>query len=160
MAAHYIKEIRTVQSEGPYFLGGYSFGGIVAFEMAQQLTAQNQEVGLLVLFDTFCAGPEHSDVPEYSPKGFSRSLHRRLSGLLEILRTPVAQTWADLLQRAKVTMGGISWHVKYMRQPRAVKKIHRACERAAEHYVPKIYPGRVILFRSNLHPRTLVRDPV
>jgi surfactin family lipopeptide synthetase A len=159
MAAHYIKEIRTVQSEGPYFLGGYSFGGIVAFEMAQQLTAQNQEVGLLVLFDTFCAGPAHSDATEYSSKKVSLSLHRSLSGLLEILQTPVAQTWADLSQRAKVIRGGISWQVKYMRQPRAVKKIHTACERAVEHYVPKNYPGRVILFRSNLHPRTLVRDP-
>ena len=159
MAAHYIKEIRSVQSEGPYFLGGYSFGGIVAFEMAQQLTAQNQEVGLLVLFDTFCAGPGQSDAAEYSPRKVSGSLHRSLSGLLAILRTPVAQTWADLSQRAKVLRGGISWQVKYMRQPSAVKKIHTACERAVEHYAPKIYQGRVMLFRSNLQPRTPVRDP-
>jgi len=37
MAAYYIKALRTVQPEGPYFLGGWSFGGLVAFEMAQQL---------------------------------------------------------------------------------------------------------------------------
>lgn len=53
MAAHYLSEIRSVQPEGPYYLGGLSFGGAVAFEMAQQLRAQGQEVGLVALFDTF-----------------------------------------------------------------------------------------------------------
>jgi acyl carrier protein len=53
MAAHYMKEIRAVQPNGPYFLGGLSFGGTVAYEMAQQLCAQGEEVGLLFLFDTF-----------------------------------------------------------------------------------------------------------
>ncbi|MEO0377499.1 MAG: thioesterase domain-containing protein, partial [Cyanobacteria bacterium P01_A01_bin.17] len=52
MAADYLQEIRTFQPEGPYFLGGYSFGGIVAFEMAQQLRQNGQKVALLVLFDS------------------------------------------------------------------------------------------------------------
>src|SRR5262249_18534753 len=51
MAADYIKEIQSLQSEGPYFLGGYSLGGIVAFEIAQQLRKQGQEVASPVLFD-------------------------------------------------------------------------------------------------------------
>src|SRR5437764_11327694 len=51
IAAHYLKVIRTVQSEGPYFLGGFCIGGLLAFEMAQQLHRQDQEVGLLVLLD-------------------------------------------------------------------------------------------------------------
>jgi len=49
IAAHYLKEIRAVQSRGPYFLGGYCFGAVVAFEMAQQLKSYDEEVGLLVL---------------------------------------------------------------------------------------------------------------
>ena len=44
MATHYIEEIRTLQPERPYFLGGYSFGGSVALEIAQQLDAQGQQV--------------------------------------------------------------------------------------------------------------------
>ena len=52
LAASYLAEVRTVQPEGPYFLGGLSFGGIVAFEMAQQLSAAGEEVALLALFDT------------------------------------------------------------------------------------------------------------
>ncbi|MEJ1931206.1 AMP-binding protein, partial [Nostoc sp. NIES-2111] len=56
MAVHYIKEIQTVQPQGPYFLGGYSFGGVVAFEMAQQLHKQGQQVALVAMIDTFRPG--------------------------------------------------------------------------------------------------------
>ncbi|QLE43120.1 amino acid adenylation domain-containing protein [Nostoc sp. C052] len=52
MATHYIQEIKTLQPNGPYFLGGYSFGGVVAFEMARQLQEQGEQVGILVLFDS------------------------------------------------------------------------------------------------------------
>ncbi len=52
MAARYIEELRTVQGAGPYKLGGWSMGGVVAFEMAQQLRRQGQEVSLLALFDS------------------------------------------------------------------------------------------------------------
>lgn len=52
IAADYIKEIQTIQPEGPYFLGGECIGGIVAWEIAQQLVSQGQKVKLLVLMDT------------------------------------------------------------------------------------------------------------
>nr|WP_180277746.1 thioesterase domain-containing protein [Nostoc sp. 'Peltigera malacea cyanobiont' DB3992] len=52
MATHYIQEIQTLQPNGPYFLGGYSFGGVVAFEMARQLQEQGEQVGILVMLDT------------------------------------------------------------------------------------------------------------
>jgi amino acid adenylation domain-containing protein len=52
MAALYVEAIQTVQSEGPYFLGGYCTGGLIAFEMAQQLQAQGHRVAFLVLFQT------------------------------------------------------------------------------------------------------------
>ena len=51
MAAHYIQEIRAIQPEGPYLLGGRCFGSIVAFEMALQLSRQGQKVALLALID-------------------------------------------------------------------------------------------------------------
>jgi amino acid adenylation domain-containing protein len=50
MATHYLKEIQTVQPQGPYLLGGHSFGALVAFEMCQQL--HRHDVALLVIFDT------------------------------------------------------------------------------------------------------------
>ena len=52
LAARYIQSLQTIQPHGPYYLGGWSFGGIVAFEMAQQLTHNGEEVALLALIDT------------------------------------------------------------------------------------------------------------
>ncbi len=53
MAADYLKEIRSLQPTGPYYLLGECIGGIVAYEVACQLRKQNQEVALLVMMDTF-----------------------------------------------------------------------------------------------------------
>jgi len=52
MAARYIREMRNVQPHGPYTLIGYSFGGLVAFEIAQQLHRCGERIGLLCLLDT------------------------------------------------------------------------------------------------------------
>jgi thioesterase domain-containing protein len=59
MAASYVRAMRSVQPEGPYFLGGWSLGGLIAFEMARQLEESGQAVGLLALLDarpTSCEG--------------------------------------------------------------------------------------------------------
>lgn len=52
IAALYVREIRTVQSEGPYYLSGFCLGGGIALDMARQLVEQGQEVALLVFIDT------------------------------------------------------------------------------------------------------------
>ncbi len=52
MASHYVSEIRAFQPEGPYYLAGYSMGGLVAMEMAEQLRRQGQRVAFLGLLDT------------------------------------------------------------------------------------------------------------
>jgi thioesterase domain-containing protein len=52
MAADYLTEVRSVRPHGPYLLGGFSGGGITAYEMARQLRAAGEEVALLVLLDT------------------------------------------------------------------------------------------------------------
>jgi len=51
MAAQYIEEMRVIQPEGPYLIGGHCFGAMVVFEMAQQLRANGQRIALLVLLD-------------------------------------------------------------------------------------------------------------
>ncbi len=68
MAADYLQSLRSVQPEGPYFLGGFCGGGLLAFEVAQQLRAQGQEVSLLVLIEPR-AGPD-----------FFRMIGARLAG--------------------------------------------------------------------------------
>jgi amino acid adenylation domain-containing protein len=52
MAANYLQQIRGVQPQGPYHLAGWCLGGIIAFEIAQQLRQQGEEVALLALFDS------------------------------------------------------------------------------------------------------------
>ncbi|MBZ0301954.1 MAG: polyketide synthase dehydratase domain-containing protein, partial [Anaerolineae bacterium] len=57
MAERYIREIRALQPRGPYYLGGSSLGGLIAFELAQRLRAQGEDVALLALFDSW--SPEY-----------------------------------------------------------------------------------------------------
>lgn len=51
MAAHYVKEIRAFQPQGPYYLGGYSLGAMIAYETARQMVEQGETVGLLAVID-------------------------------------------------------------------------------------------------------------
>jgi thioesterase domain-containing protein len=61
IAAHYLSQARAVQAAEPYFLGGYSFGGTVAFEMARQLEANGEKVALLFMVDSLCPGTDLKD---------------------------------------------------------------------------------------------------
>jgi amino acid adenylation domain-containing protein len=61
IAAHYIAAIMEQNPNGPYALAGYSFGGIIAFEMARQLEALGKEVKLLAMFDTYAYRSTHYD---------------------------------------------------------------------------------------------------
>ncbi|NID11383.1 non-ribosomal peptide synthetase [Fibrivirga algicola] len=61
MAAHYNEEIIKHNPSGPYSLSGFSFGGIVAFEMARQLTEQGRKVALVALFDAGAYDPGHEN---------------------------------------------------------------------------------------------------
>jgi thioesterase domain-containing protein len=71
IAAHFIRELKQARPEGPYLLCGYSFGGIVAYEMAQQLRKDGDDVPMLVVFDTYAphlhAAAVASDRKFYEP---------------------------------------------------------------------------------------------
>lgn len=66
MAALYVKALREFQPDGPYFLGGYSMGGMVAFEMAQQLQAQSQNVAVLAIIDVPAQSPHLQYVRQFA----------------------------------------------------------------------------------------------
>ena len=51
IAGYHVETIRSVQQTGPYYVGGWCIDGLVAYEVAQQLLAAGEDVGLLVLFD-------------------------------------------------------------------------------------------------------------
>jgi amino acid adenylation domain-containing protein len=67
LAAHHLMSVRAVQAVGPYRLGGYSFGGLLAFEMAQQLRAAGETVELLFLLDP--TAPRQASIPLPTPEG-------------------------------------------------------------------------------------------
>jgi amino acid adenylation domain-containing protein len=82
MARRYIKAVRATQAEGPYVLGGWSMGGVVAYEMAQQLNLYNEGVDLLIMFDSFCPNIGARDLPgNLSPEDERMFLHMMASEL-------------------------------------------------------------------------------
>jgi amino acid adenylation domain-containing protein len=134
MAKHHIEEIRTVQPEGPYYLGGFSFGGVVAFEIAQQLHQQRQQVGLIALVDTFPT--------TYKPHG----------SLTHFWHLPLNQKRIYFARKLRYLMDRTARTITYIFFPTALKKVHNACLIAARQYVPRTYPGRVLLFRATERP--------
>jgi amino acid adenylation domain-containing protein len=86
LAAIKLAHIRKIQSSGPYRLGGYSFGGLVAYEMAQQLMAAGEKVELLVLLDP--TPPGHS-----SPRLAESLVVRALNRLRSITRGRGTMSW-------------------------------------------------------------------
>src|SRR5207253_11167405 len=65
MAADYIEALRIIQPTGPYRLGGWSLGGVVAFEMAQQLQRQGESISVLALIDS--VSPALMSNPAHNP---------------------------------------------------------------------------------------------
>jgi phthiocerol/phenolphthiocerol synthesis type-I polyketide synthase E len=125
LAAHYIHDIREMQPEGPYFLTGICSGGVVAFEMAQQLTRQGQRVGLLALAE-----------PASLPLPGARSY-----GNL------AAEIWGRFTGHAgsrSRSIAGLGWAEKIMYVRLKLKLIANLW--AQKHYVLQPYPGRFHLF--------------
>ena len=159
MAAHYIKEIQTVLPEGPYLLGGASFGGSVAFEMARQLEAQGQSVALVALFDAFAPGtvmslPWVSRVRRrFQRYGARVALHgqkllfgsERRSYLRSKSRTLRRRIRSRIWQAIYGLYRGRSTPL-----PRVLQDVREAGYLANKEYVPKPFGGKVTLFRAGL----------
>jgi thioesterase domain-containing protein/NRPS condensation-like uncharacterized protein/acyl carrier protein len=80
MASHYLNEIFTVQPEGPYFLGGLSGGGVIAFEMAQRIIAKGEKVAFLGLFDTY--EPEYGNMRSQADREYRQARAKNVGGIL------------------------------------------------------------------------------
>jgi len=81
MASHYIREVKTIQYAGPYYLGGYCLGGLVAFEMARQLESEGEKIALLALISTVTPSHLKNEVPNLT---FFHKLLYRLVERIEL----------------------------------------------------------------------------
>jgi thioesterase domain-containing protein len=131
MASLYIREVRSVQARGPYQLAGFSFGGLVAYEMAQQLISANEDVELLILFDTEAGQQEGT--------GASASF-------LRLLIEPSWQHWTRDLPKA--IRKKINRTLKGVQAPKLLREVRNANRDAAEKYVLRPYPGEAIFVRA------------
>jgi thioesterase domain-containing protein len=153
MAATYIEAIRAVQPEGPYLLGGWSMGGTIAYEMAQQLQKQQQQVGLLALFDTVAIVPPLPDtnINKFLLGNFAYDL-----GLLPTQFTVSQKQFqhlsADSILHAVWEQGGIANIFPpdiHFSQVRRMFNTYKANVQAAQQYIPAAYSGRLVLFKAS-----------
>jgi oxalate---CoA ligase len=176
MAALYIKEIRTVQSAGPYSLGGGSSGGIIAFEMAQQLHAQGEKVGLLVLVDPYLRSLTtflHDFRSRSNPALFHHSMTRGLLHKVDLQlgyllqRRPKDQLAYVVAKLARVTIevGRNLRKIAYRDAADAESSLSRALQAVLEanrqalaSYIPRVYPGRITLFACSEAPERFFYD--
>jgi amino acid adenylation domain-containing protein len=153
MAAHYLETIRGVQPQGPYLLGGWSVGGLIAFEMARQLQARGQEVGLLVLMDSRAQQP-HDELEEggdLEPLAIfaldlGLSLDRLALSAEELGRLSTDEKLALVLEEAKAAKK-LPPEVG-LPEARHLFRVFESTLIAEERYDPRPYPGQVYLFRA------------
>jgi thioesterase domain-containing protein len=154
MAAEYLREVKLWQPHGPYHLCGYSFGGLVAFEMALRLSLSGDKVGLVGLFDTKMnprRWPLHCWLTMMRRRMFQfdgalgaapiqarpAAVWRIVSGVYDELRSyasaaPYAQPLPSFLKHA----------------PRRVLKVGLSALIASARYRPGFYPGELTLFTA------------
>jgi amino acid adenylation domain-containing protein/non-ribosomal peptide synthase protein (TIGR01720 family) len=157
MAAQYIDAIRAVQPNGPYLLCGWSYGGLIAYEMAQQLHQQNQEIELLALIDTRTPELLRHRQPETDALALLGLLREQalLSGKqLSISRQELQTLDPDAQMRAVLAAikgADLDFDTELEWVQRFVRGL-RLRERALATYRPQRYAGRVVLFTAADEP--------
>jgi thioesterase domain-containing protein/acyl carrier protein len=149
MAATYIQALQTVQPIGPYCLGGWSMGGVVAFEMAQQLHAQGQHVSLLAMLDGRIPTPDQNFPEENSEAVSLVEQYFGISfGPMESLADlPEDEQLAFMLEQAKGA--GLVPAELDVAQARRFVELLRSDLRATQAYKLHLYPGRITFFKAS-----------
>lgn len=168
MAASYVEAIRAAQPRGPYNLCGYCFGGMVAYEMAQLLTAQGQAVALLALFNT----PSPGSLPASWPLNPNYLVRRTIHELKKIgpegIASKVRVLGVKSAGLARLTVGGFKTTLAglFTKAPLPAKRVTQgimtvpdANIAAAKNYRPSQYPGGVTLFSTPEVSKYYATDP-
>jgi acyl transferase domain-containing protein/thioesterase domain-containing protein len=140
-ARDYLAEVRQIQPEGPYYLAGFSGGGISAYEMAQQLVTQGEKVAALVLLDSLPA-----EMPALTRRDKVMIHLRKLERQGPVYVGNWARSrvkWEMERLQARVAPTQREYHPAEFRS----EQIEQAFRRSLGRYTTKPYGGRVVLFR-------------
>ncbi|MEG3959019.1 amino acid adenylation domain-containing protein [Microcoleus sp. herbarium2] len=155
VVAHYIKEMRSIQPEGPYLLAGIYCGGRVAYEMAQQLDEQGQKVALLALLDSLRDGEAIKIIPvkERVLAHWSNFLRagpayllskRRLGEALGDAKNWLMSIYCKFYERLGLPLPQVCQTFTYPKRENEVNEVSIEWV-----FAPKgVYPDRVTLFRA------------
>lgn len=173
MAAGYVTEIRAIQERGPYYLGGYCFGGTVAYEMARQLDAAGERVALLALLDTSAPNSTYQQLPWWRPSFHLRFAANTAYWLKDFADQPLRDQVRYVQRKSRLFAERLVATFRGSRQELRVEevvdvniipeielglwKIHL---RSLAAYRPGPYPGRVTLFRTRGQPFLCSFDPL
>nr|WP_017317820.1 non-ribosomal peptide synthetase [Mastigocladopsis repens] len=183
MAAYYIEALRRVQPSGPYFLGGWSFGGLVAFEMAQQLQKAGDEVALLAMLDTVAPVPGNTPSVGDSFRFLFTTVARYIwSFFLDYFylmaasnknqvdsltsRFPIFNKLVNKLVR-DIETNLFSYFMPQESRSRILSeltirpmlRVFYANTQATLNYVPQVYPKQITLFKTSVKSRITEQDP-
>jgi amino acid adenylation domain-containing protein len=156
MADYFIQSIQTIQSQGPYFIAGYSFGGIVAFDIARQLTERGEKVAFLGLVDIRCPVIAEIETPfrEWIDIQLDRmrklTIKEQFNYVYEKLFKPKSQAYRDEIV---ATLSDLDLFT-----PELVKVLDCNVQ-AAKEYQPQIFAGRATLFWSEYQDWYIKKHP-
>ena len=158
IAVDYIDALKNIQPTGPYFLGGHSFGGQVAFEISQQLQKQGDEIGLLAIFDIpaplfssfIIAGWDDTKYMSEVVRLFEYFLKENLEISYNDLKVFSPDEQLDYVTERLVKKLHVRPSEGAKRQVHGFVKVLKASVYAMGHYHPeKLYPTPITLFRSS-----------
>jgi thioesterase domain-containing protein/acyl carrier protein len=159
LASHYIQEMRMFQTKGPYILGGYCFGAMVAYEMAQQLKACGEEVAALIIIEGRYSRVIQSsrlrklinffiNRIQLETRNISvRETKEKLSYIRNRAKRAFERSWATI----KIVVNPLLETFNIRITPSLIYKIevlYNSHIKAYRNYKPKSCNGRAIIFKS------------
>jgi len=174
MAERYLAELRSLQPKGPYYLGGYCFGGYVAYELARKLHSEGERTALLLLIDSAAPNGSYDRVTWWHPRFLPQFLLNSFFLAQDVLRLKtserrelVKRKWT-VLKRSLVQRSSLSGRniidveefIDTSNFPEDELKLWQVHLRAGNEYVPQPYSGRVTLLRTRRQPILCSFDPL
>jgi FkbH-like protein len=172
MARQYLRDLRAFQPTGPYFLGGYCFGGYVAYEIARLLAEDNETVGLLALIDSAAPNGCYDRIPWWRPLYYLRFVANTCSWLSDFMKLDAAVRREfvvrkfGVLKRKLFGNGNgaakavdINAYIDPSQFPEEELRLWQAHLNAGAAYRPQPFPGRITLLRTRTQSFFCSFDP-